>query len=638
MALFLIAILIQWTLLSIIAAVGLWKAGDGLATLTRRRMRLMSIATCGLNVAILGSASSPDGGANVVVRALALLSAVAFYVGLAPPRFVREMWQRPERAKIQAAVQQLMQTTASDEVSRILLSHAVDIVGAKAAWLMDGDESVMASSDPDLPAPAMAEAGSLSDQGYLRINVGGQTTLLVSSALDSRYFGFEEETLLGTVGTLSAFSFERTRLIEKQLRDHGALRRANAELASANEGLENEIAERRRVEEELHAARDDADRANRGKSDFLSRMSHELRTPLNSILGFGQLLEMEGLLPGQQESVVQIQKAGRHLLDLINEVLDMARIEAGRLSMSIEPVPVADLAKECVSLIKPLASQREISVGFDIAATNGLHALADRQRLKQVVLNLLSNALKYNRRGGHIEVGCDRSVEGTIDIFVSDTGPGISDANLQRLFTAFDRLGVLDEHEEGAGLGLALSNGLVRAMGGVLDVSSEVGVGSRFTARLPAAEPPAEPLREEIPMISADGDGYGRRTIVCIEDNAANVRLLERILVHRPQVTLASTGQGEHGLALAFDLRPDLVLLDVNLPDINGDVVLSRLKGDPATADIPVVFLSADATERQITRLMDAGAAAYVTKPLDVRDFLTTIDRFLDGEGELERK
>ena len=399
----------------------------------------------------------------------------------------------------------------------------------------------------------------------------------------------------------------------------------------------------RAASESAEQERQKAEQANRAKSEFLSRMSHELRTPLNGILGFSQLLEMDELSPDQRESAVQIRRAGRHLLDLINEVLDLARIEAGRLSMSLEPVAVSDLLKDCIDMITPLASEREIAIHFEAdARASESHALVDRQRLKQIVLNLLSNAVKYNRPQGSIKLGCERAPNGMpngmIEISVSDSGYGIAPDKLDRLFTAFDRLDVLDERAEGTGLGLALSRSLAQAMGGDIEATSEHGVGSRFVVRMPSAEAPEVMTTEEIASdVPAAAHGQPG-TILYIEDNVANIRLIERILKIRPRLTLATSTDGESGLAQARELQPDLIVLDVNLPDINGDEVLSRLQLDPATADIPVIFLSADATERQISRLVKAGAAAYVTKPLDVQLFLSTVDRVLGEDAARARE
>jgi PAS domain S-box-containing protein len=393
----------------------------------------------------------------------------------------------------------------------------------------------------------------------------------------------------------------------------------------------------RRASEIADRERQAAEQANLAKSAFLSRMSHELRTPLNGILGFSQLLEMEELEPDQQDSVKHIHRAGRHLLDLINEVLDLSRIEAGRLSMSLEPIALPELLDECVRLIGPLAAERSIDIVVHEDPQCG-YVLADRQRLRQILLNLLSNAVKYGRRAGTIEISWKRAGEDGLEISVSDTGPGIAPEKLGRLFTEFDRLDIMNGQEEGTGLGLALSKGLAEAMGGTLEATSELGVGSRFTVQLPAAGDAPESL-EESPAVEHANGGHGLpRVLLYVEDNLANVELIKRTLELRPQVTLKTATEGKLGVDLARQLRPDLMLLDYNLPDLNGEDVLFRMRSDPMTATIPVVFLSADATEGQINRLMGAGAAAYLTKPLEIEQFLETIDRVMETTVEPDKR
>jgi len=391
-------------------------------------------------------------------------------------------------------------------------------------------------------------------------------------------------------------------------------------LRGANEQLQHEIAERRRAEEE-------ADRANRAKSDFLSRMSHELRTPLNGILGFAQLLQMESLPVDQEESVAHILKAGRHLLGLINEVLDISRIEAGHLELSMEPVPVDDTLRGAIDLVRPLAAQRDIELGAEVAGDHR-HVLADRQRLQQVLLNLLSNAVKYNRTRGAVAVSCEERPGGRLRILVTDTGHGISPDKLERLFIPFDRLGAEGTDIEGTGLGLSLSKHLVEVMGGTLDVTSQVGVGSTFAVELPLTAAPADVLKlpGASPTVQAERQ-EGRMVVLYIEDNVSNLRLVEQVLGRRPQTTLLSAMQGQLGLDLAREHRPDLILLDLHLPDVPGDEVLRRLLEEPRTRGTPVVILSADATPGQVERLLAAGAEAYLTKPLDVRQLLALVDQ-----------
>ena len=421
-----------------------------------------------------------------------------------------------------------------------------------------------------------------------------------------------------------AIAITQARLYER-VKQHAAELEQRVEertlaLRAANEQLQQEIAERRRAEEE-------ADRANRAKSDFLSRMSHELRTPLNGILGFAQLLQMESLPADQEESVTHILKAGRHLLGLINEVLDISRIEAGRLQLSLEPVPVGDTLRGAVDLVRPLAAQRDIELVAEVADDHR-HVLADRQRLQQVLLNLLSNAVKYNRTRGAVAVSCEERSGGRLRMLVTDTGHGISPDKIERLFTPFDRLGADGAGIEGTGLGLVLSKHLVEVMGGTLDVTSQVGVGSTFAVEFPLTAAPADALKlpAASPTVQAER-GEGRMVVLYIEDNVSNLRLVEQVLGRRPQTTLLSAMQGQLGLDLAREHRPDLILLDLHLPDVPGDEVLRRLREGPQTRGIPVVILSADATPGQVERLLAAGAQAYLTKPLDVRQLLALVDQ-----------
>ena len=390
------------------------------------------------------------------------------------------------------------------------------------------------------------------------------------------------------------------------------------------------LAERQRAEEGLRQAKQEAERANQAKSEFLSRMSHELRTPLNAILGFGQVLEMDQLGPEQRESVTYILKAGRHLLGLIDEVLDIARIEAGRLSLSLEPVHVKVVLDEARSLIRPLAAERNVRLQVDVPEASDLYVLADRQRLKQVLLNLLSNAVKYSHEGGTITLALEEAPANRLRFKVSDTGLGIPPEKMERLFTPFERLGAESSDIEGTELGLALSKGLMEAMGGTMGVESAVGQGTTFWIELAKAESPeAESPRiaEGAPATAAHGKGA---TVLYVEDNRSNVRLIERVLARRPGVKLLPAMQGTLALDLAREHRPALILLDLHLPDIDGSEVLQRLQEDPRTQQIPVVVISADASEGRIRRLLTAGARDYLTKPIDIKEFLRVLDETLN--------
>lgn len=391
-----------------------------------------------------------------------------------------------------------------------------------------------------------------------------------------------------------------------------------------------DITARKRAEEAIAEARREAERANQAKSEFLSRMSHELRTPLNAILGFGQLLEMSQLVPEDQEQVQYILKGGRHLLGLINEILDVARIEAGRLSLSPEPIHVKEAIAEAVDLVRPIAAEWQVHLHAEGSEALDSYVTADRQRLKQVLLNLLSNAIKYNHRNGAVRLTCGVSGDGRLRISVHDTGPGISPEGLRRLFIPFDRIGADEKGIEGTGLGLALSQGLVQAMAGTIGVESEVGRGSTFWVELPLVERPGleSPRVHVEPPVPTETIGR-LRTVLYIEDNLSSLRLVESLLRRRGQVQLLTATHGRMGLDLALEHHPDVVFLDLNLPDLHGTDVLARLKADPDTRATPVIILSADATKGQTERLLSAGAAAFLTKPIDVKVFLASLDEAL---------
>ena len=396
-----------------------------------------------------------------------------------------------------------------------------------------------------------------------------------------------------------------------------------------NDRMEAEIVQR---SQELQDANRQLRAANAAKSEFLSRMSHELRTPLNAVLGFGQLLEMDELTAEQRDGVVQILKAGKHLLELINEVLDLARIESGRLSLSPEPTAVRDLIDEAVGLIGPLADAAQIDLHLEVEDAT---VRADRQRLKQVLLNLLSNAVKYNRAGGAVWISSHPVAGERACITVADTGPGIAAARLERLFEPFERLGAEETTVEGSGLGLSLTKLLVEAMGGTIEVESEPDRGSTFRVVFPLAEGQVERYQRLQPPTGAEVDHGARGTVLYIEDNPSNLRLVRRVLQRRPGVTLASAMEGLEGLELASTLTPDLILLDLDLPDVDGEEVLRRLRADQHTSGIPVVVITADATAGRRTRLLAEGARGYLTKPLDIAAFLATLDGILAAYSRL---
>jgi signal transduction histidine kinase/CheY-like chemotaxis protein len=397
--------------------------------------------------------------------------------------------------------------------------------------------------------------------------------------------------------------------------------------------VEERTATLRETMVELQAARAGADAANRAKSEFLSRMSHELRTPLNAVLGFAQVLERRDLTESQRKSVVQITKGGRHLLELINDVLDISRIETGNLTLSSEPVLVSDVVGDALELVGPLAEQHGITCTAAADHADTSYVRADRQRLKQVLLNLLSNAVKYNGPGGRVTVSYEPRGE-RLRIKVTDTGPGIPADRRARLFEPFERLGAEQTNIEGTGVGLALSRHLAEAMNGTLDVDSTEGEGSTFWIELELIEGPVERHRRTAPDSStapakAPLDS-SQHVVLYIEDNVANVKLIEQILEDRRDIHLITSMHGRLGIELARQHHPEMILLDLHLPDMGGEAVLAELRAEAGTATTPIVVLTADATDRQNARLLAAGATAYLTKPIDVGQLLEIIDQSLD--------
>ncbi|CAN1600991.1 ATP-binding protein [Pseudomonas mediterranea] len=390
--------------------------------------------------------------------------------------------------------------------------------------------------------------------------------------------------------------------------------------------ITRDITDRRAAEIALSTAREEAESASRAKSEFLSRMSHELRTPLNAILGFAQLLDMDSTA-GQRPQVSHILRAGQHLLALINEVLDIARIEAGRLPLNIEPIALATVLHEALTLVSPMAADAGIRLVELPPLPEGSGVLADRQRLVQVLLNLLSNAIKYNRPEGEVRIEVT-VLDKRVAIAVSDTGRGIAPEQLDQLFKPFERLGA-DPQVEGTGLGLSLSKSLLEMMQGTLQVHSLPDQGCCFTLQLPGAQvvtthlPPIAALTVTRPPV----EYHGR--VLCIEDNLSSLALIETLMQRRPGIQLLSSMQGQMGLDLARQHAPQLILLDVTLPDLAGLEVLRRLRQSPATASTPVLMITADASDLTRRALQEAGATAILTKPIHIQAFLAHLERYL---------
>ena len=460
---------------------------------------------------------------------------------------------------------------------------------------------------PDAPNPTVAEVTSLIDPA----DAIGSAAML--NAAEHGPVGPVELRLLGLDGMVRWVSATRYRVDTPEGEpDRYA-------------GTVTDITERKAAEEEAADARAEAEAANAAKDEFLSRMSHELRTPLNAILGFAQLLEMEDLADEQKDNVTQVRLAGEHLLTLVDEVLDITGVERGRLRLSLEPVGVLDVVDAAVAMLRPLAARRDVSIVVDRDGLD-VHVRADVQRFKQVIVNLLANAVKYNRVAGEIRIA-GRVREDRLRLEVSDTGIGIAAEDLARIFHPFERSAGDQTQIEGTGLGLAVTQSLMTAMAGRVGATSRLGEGSVFWLDLPATDP------IEGVLVIPDRLGVAPaalpaepRTVLYVEDNLSNVRLLERVLTNRPGIGLEVATTGRLGLRKALDDPPDLVLLDLHLPDISGEEVLRALRADPRTATTPVVVLSGDALPGTALRLRAAGATDYLTKPLDLALLLGVVE------------
>ena len=524
----------------------------------------------------------------------------------------------------------------SKDVTKIKLSEE------KFSTAFHSNSALMAISDFKGGAYVDVNETFLKTLGYLRDEVVGKTAGELGLFTDARIRSMLMERLQ---------LHQPVRDVETQVRTktgqlHTGLFSAELIFVGNDQCLLTvmvDITGRKQAEAEMIKARNEADKANRAKSEFISRMSHELRTPMNSILGFAQLMEMGELNPAHRKGVNHILTSGKHLLSLINEVLDISRIEAGRLTLSLEPVQVTGMMMEIIDVVSTESMKMHQTMEIVHSQAGLLFVKADRQRLRQVLLNLVTNAIKYNNEGGSVMLKTEATHNGPagtskIRISVIDSGPGINPDDIGKLFLPFERIGAEKTGIEGTGLGLALAKELTEAMGGKLGVESIQGTGSTFWIELPVVEDlrvnTAQTGMGTKPGIIKKGQAG---TILYIEDNIPNAELVESIITsHRPFIRLITSMFGKSAVKFASECKPDLILLDLDLPDMDGSEVLANLREDPVTSAIPVVIVSADATAQKVELLMNAGARDYLAKPLDVISFLDVVDEWLDKAGETE--
>jgi signal transduction histidine kinase len=610
--------LLAQVLLSIlwIACVGdsivrFWRVSRGRSPLQRFRLRALSVGYSAILLDLLISVSTTyvpstttlgravDVGSSILI----VLIAPLLYVAFSPPQWLRRYWRRGEVDLYRQGLEDLLLLSTD---RRLLADRALDsvlrLVGAEQAVLIDETGAVLAERNlsPGLLVKLFEARTSGAEHGIVRVGeerltaialpmpfADGEGLLGVVSGPFSPFFGAHEVRLLGQYTLSITAALERVRLIEA-------------------------LAE-----------------ASRAKSEFLSRMSHELRTPLNSILGFAQLLETEDLPVDQRGSVQRIHRAGDHLLNLINEILDLSRIESGRMSITAEPVAVRSALVEATDLVQPLAAKRGITLETDLGF-GALAVRADRQRFVQVLLNLLSNAAKYSPAGGTVRISAEVTAH-VARISVLDQGEAISPEASKRLFQPFDRLGAEGTGIEGTGIGLSLSRALAHLMGGDIGLQSTAGKGNNFWVELPVVGATDEPEASTLKATPPDARS-GTGAILYVEDNVLNIDLVRRILGrHTDRWRLDVAMLGRLGLDLASQHHYDLVLLDLNLPDLSGMEVLRRLREDARTRGLPVFIVSADATQTRIDEAMAAGADNYVTKPINVKEFIAAIEKVLPG-------
>lgn len=436
--------------------------------------------------------------------------------------------------------------------------------------------------------------------------------------------------IINEVGTITSFIAIKEDITERIKIEH--------EIKQLNINLENKITERTLELEnsntELSKAKIEAEQANHAKSEFLSRMSHELRTPMNAILGFAQLLELGALDSKQEKAVHHILNSGKHLLDLINEILEISRIEAGKISISVESVKLNNIFKDVIETLTPTANAYGVDLINELEKKDEIFIKADKQRLKQVLINLINNGIKYNKKRGWVKLSVNDYFDNNqtfIRINVSDNGPGIDPAKISKLFTPFERLGAENSAVEGTGLGLSVVKQYTTLMSGICGVESKLNEGSVFWIELPKTNSVVENLKviEPITNIKDKESVKAQAVVLYIEDNSSNIDLVTQILLTmRPNVQLITSVYGNETVALAKANKPNLILLDLNLPDIHGAEVVELLNKDEQLKAIPIVVVSADAMPSQVSNLLAVGVKYYLTKPFDISLFLQILDQY----------
>ncbi len=529
------------------------------------------------------------------------------------------------------------------KLSSVLIQNAADMVESAELYMMIHQKNMQLNDRLELQSEEINDLSTFpSESPYPVMRVDRDKKLLYAnqSALDilSEWNCVVGDLIPETLREVATNVFSKKTHQEIELEKQGRVIALQFIYVNDKDYLNVysiDITERKTAEEELLEAKNTAEKASSVKSDFLSQMSHELRTPLNAILGFGQLLEMskvDSLTQWQKENVTEIMVAGKHLLALINEVLDLSKIEANKLELSLENVDVNYNINDSILLIKGRADDRNIKIIKSYSENSEIYVFADVTRFRQILLNLLSNAVKYNVKNGSITVGVEKTPNKQICIKVWDTGSGISPEKQKSMFVPFDRLGLDASTVEGTGLGLTITKSLTELMDGSISYEYFQGKGSCFTFYLPEGEKPVDVIAQTKDISKTDDAILEDKKylVIYIEDNRINIDLVKKSLDFRPQVKFMSAERGDTGLELIFENNPDLILLDINLPGMNGKEIIKRLKSDERTKDIPVIAISANAMKNEITEALKLGFHSYITKPIGVESFLGEVDKILE--------